>query len=164
MSHLATPILFNGNEGSGRKKNLLSDIKTQVKKLMEEAVVRSYVHEENTVITTLCAAVEAVLAHGLRQTVSTFFDDSTLGLCRRIAKSCPPAQQVLDRIEYHRNAMQLISKQPSRVTAPRESVLLGASSGTLSRSGRQSDFGDGGRAFNRSGSLVRSMSMRSNTT
>ncbi|TPP67760.1 Small G protein signaling modulator 1 [Fasciola gigantica] len=165
-------FFLNGNDDSRRKKILLNDIKTQVKKLMEEAVVRSYVHEENTVITTLCAAVEAILSHGLRQTVSTFFDDSTLALCRRVAKSCTPAQHVLDRMEYHRNAMQLTSKQPPRSQVPRELVLLSAPNGTLPRSGKisQNEFwddkstsGSGDRASSRSGGLARSVSLRSST-
>ncbi|KAF7259044.1 hypothetical protein EG68_03977 [Paragonimus skrjabini miyazakii] len=36
---------------------LLNEVKTQAKKLMEEAVFRSYVHEESTSITLLCASV-----------------------------------------------------------------------------------------------------------
>ncbi|KER29530.1 hypothetical protein T265_03835 [Opisthorchis viverrini] len=73
---------------------------------MEEAVVRSYVHEENTTITALCAAVEAVVSHGLRQNWFSMFEDkSTLALCRRISKSCPAAQRTIDRIEYYQNAV-----------------------------------------------------------
>ncbi|VDP85386.1 unnamed protein product [Echinostoma caproni] len=94
---------------------------------MEEAVVRSYVHEENTIITTLCASIDAVLSYGIRQNMFTFFDDSTLSLCRRIAKFCPPAQHVLDRMDYHRNTMQFL---------PRHSAMAATPNGTLSRTGK----------------------------
>ncbi|TGZ59856.1 hypothetical protein CRM22_008848 [Opisthorchis felineus] len=102
LASLFSPML-NGNAD---KKALLYEVKVQVKKLMEEAVVRSYVHEENTTITALCAAVEAVLSHGLRQNRFNMFEDkSTLALCRRISKTCPAAQRTIDRIEYYQNAV-----------------------------------------------------------
>ncbi|GLH10556.1 Uncharacterized protein GBIM_15491 [Gryllus bimaculatus] len=44
-----------GSEYEEVKKTLISNVKREVKKIMEEAVTRKFVHEESSSITSLCA-------------------------------------------------------------------------------------------------------------
>lgn len=94
-------------------------IHIQVKQMMEEAVMKKCIHEENCSITTLCgsskfiycffcwkcfcsfsAAVEACLLHGLkRRAVGLFKTNTTMGLLQKISKSCPPANEVMKLID-----------------------------------------------------------------
>ncbi|XP_022696019.1 small G protein signaling modulator 2-like [Varroa jacobsoni] len=83
---------------------LLKTVKKEVKQIMEEAVTRKFVHEESSTITSLCAAVDACLSHGLRRrALGLFKTNSTTALLQKIAKSFPPAfevVQIVERIEH----------------------------------------------------------------
>jgi len=90
-----------------------------VKQMMEEAVMKKCIHEENCSITTLCglcislpsngshfifnyflAAVEACLLHGLkRRAVGLFKTSTTMALLQKIAKTCPSAAEVVKIID-----------------------------------------------------------------
>ncbi|KAF5402038.1 hypothetical protein PHET_04552 [Paragonimus heterotremus] len=75
----------------------------------------------------LTASVEAVVKFGLRQHAFTIFDEnSTLALCRRIAKLCPAAQQTLDRMDFHQHAMiwQSGTKMSTQQVALRDPLAL----------------------------------------
>lgn len=89
--------------------------------MMEEAVMKKCIHEENCSITTLCgefifkhffffiidnfffdlpAAVEACLLHGLkRRAVGLFKTTTTTALLQKIAKTCPTAGEVMKIID-----------------------------------------------------------------
>ncbi|CAH8856582.1 unnamed protein product [Trichobilharzia szidati] len=78
----------------------------KVKKLMEEAVIRSYVHEDSETVTKFCSSVEAVLFYGLRRSIFTWIEEeTTFVLCQKIAKQCPEAQQTLDRLDYYKQSI-----------------------------------------------------------
>ncbi|CAH8567431.1 unnamed protein product [Heterobilharzia americana] len=96
----------NYNNSESAKQNLLNNVKVQVKKLMEEAVIRSYVHEDSETITKFCSSVETVLLNGIRRSIFTWMEEeTTFILCQKIAKFCPEAQQTLDRMEFHKQAI-----------------------------------------------------------
>ncbi|KAK7790586.1 hypothetical protein R5R35_005950 [Gryllus longicercus] len=77
------------------KKTLISNVKREVKKIMEEAVTRKFVHEESSSITSLCGAVEACLSHGLRRrALGLFKSGSTTALLHKVAKNFEPAAEV----------------------------------------------------------------------
>lgn len=77
------------------KEKLIANVKKEVKQLMEEAVTKKYIHEESGSVTSLCAAVEACLSHGLkRRTLGLFKTSSTTALLHKIAKHCPEADYI----------------------------------------------------------------------
>lgn len=66
---------------------------------MEEAVTRKCIYEESGSITSLCSAVEACLSHGLRRrALGLFRTSSTTALIQRIAKHCPEAEYISQRL------------------------------------------------------------------
>ena len=89
--------------------------------MMEEAVMKKCIHEENCSITTLSgwsiendsmpveripsilpfsAAVEACLLHGLkRRAVGLFKTSTTMALLQKIARSCPAAGDVVKIVD-----------------------------------------------------------------
>jgi len=82
------------------REKLLWNVKREVKQMMEEAVMKKCIHEENCSITTLCAAVEACLLHGLkRRAVGLFKTTTTTALLQKIAKTCPTAGEVMKIID-----------------------------------------------------------------
>ncbi|CAF0888852.1 unnamed protein product [Adineta steineri] len=82
------------------RQKLLWTVKGEVKKMMEEAVMKKCIHEENCSVTTLCGAVEACLLHGLkRRAVGLFKTSTTMALLQKIAKTCPPAADVVKMID-----------------------------------------------------------------
>ncbi|PAA47866.1 hypothetical protein BOX15_Mlig025920g1 [Macrostomum lignano] len=88
-----------GNNGSEYREMLLRQVKREVKQLMEESVTKKFIHEESSIITTLCASVENCILYGLKRTsVSVFRDNLSYRLLQKIAKDCPAAKSVLDRM------------------------------------------------------------------
>ena len=100
--------------------------------MMEEAVMKKCIHEENCSVTTLCglyshfqsssssslfvhlfmfsAAVEAWLLHGLkRRAVGLFKTSTTTALLQKIAKSCPSAAEVKRMIDDTDQPSSLLS-------------------------------------------------------
>jgi len=68
--------------------------------MMEEAVMKKCIHEENCSITTLSGAVETCLLHGLkRRAVGLFKTSTTMALLQKIAKSCPSAAEVVKIVD-----------------------------------------------------------------
>ncbi|KAG1714265.1 Small G protein signaling modulator 2 [Nymphon striatum] len=66
---------------------------------MEEAVTRKFVHEESSSITSLCAAVEACLSHGLkRRALGLFKSSSTMALLQKVAKNFASADRILKMV------------------------------------------------------------------
>ncbi|XP_066982127.1 small G protein signaling modulator 1-like isoform X2 [Macrobrachium rosenbergii] len=82
------------------KEKLIRNMKKEVKQIMEEAVTRKFVHEESSSITSLCAAVEACLSHGLkRRTLGLFKTSSTTALIHKLGKSFEPAANVSKMVQ-----------------------------------------------------------------
>ncbi|XP_032778431.1 small G protein signaling modulator 2 isoform X2 [Daphnia magna] len=74
------------------KERLIRTVKKEVKQIMEEAVTRKFVHQDSSSVTSLCAAVEGCLCHGLRRrALGLFRSSSTTALMHKIAKAYPPA-------------------------------------------------------------------------
>ncbi|CAM1308797.1 SGSM2 (predicted) [Pycnogonum litorale] len=81
------------------KEKLIRNVKKEVKQIMEEAVTRKFVHEDSSSITSLCAAVEACLSHGLkRRALGLFKSSSTTALLQKVAKNFPPADQIFKMV------------------------------------------------------------------
>ncbi|XP_070389552.1 small G protein signaling modulator 2-like isoform X1 [Dermacentor albipictus] len=77
------------------REKLLRTVKKEVKQIMEEAVTRKFVHEESSSITSLCAAVDACLSHGLkRRALGLFKTNSTTALLHKMAKHFEPAAAI----------------------------------------------------------------------
>ncbi|KAH9583921.1 Small G protein signaling modulator 2, variant 2 [Schistosoma haematobium] len=96
----------NDNNDQDIKEDLLKNVKIQVKMLMEEAVIRGYVHDDSETIGKLCSSVEAVLLYGVRRSIFTWIEEeSTYVLCQKIAKFCPEAQHTLNRIDYYKQTI-----------------------------------------------------------
>ncbi|UJR21141.1 hypothetical protein I4U23_024240 [Adineta vaga] len=82
------------------RQKLLWNVKREVKQMMEEAVMKKCIHEENCSITTFSGAVEACLLHGLkRRAVGLFKTSTTMALLQKIAKICPSAAEVVKIID-----------------------------------------------------------------
>ncbi|CAF1300414.1 unnamed protein product [Rotaria sordida] len=82
------------------RQKLLWTVKREVKHIMEEAVMKKCIHEENCSVTTLSSAVETCLLHGLkRRAVGLFKTSTTMALLQKIAKSCPSAAEVVKIID-----------------------------------------------------------------
>lgn len=77
------------------REKLLRTVKKEVKQIMEEAVTRKFVHEESSSITSLCAAVDACLSHGLkRRALGLFKTNSTTALLHKMSKHFEPAAAI----------------------------------------------------------------------
>ncbi|XP_027196106.2 small G protein signaling modulator 2-like isoform X2 [Dermatophagoides pteronyssinus] len=85
-------------------EKLLRMIKREVKQIMEEAVTRKFVHEDSGSITSLCAAVDACLSHGLkRRALGLFKTNSTTALLQKVAKNFDIAALVLKKVQEIEN-------------------------------------------------------------
>ncbi|GAB6030127.1 hypothetical protein CHUAL_005806 [Chamberlinius hualienensis] len=74
------------------REKLLKTVKKEVKQIMEEAVTRKFVHEGSSSVTSLCAAIEGCLSHGLkRRALGLFKTNSTTALLHKVAKQFDPA-------------------------------------------------------------------------
>ncbi|CAF1091445.1 unnamed protein product [Rotaria magnacalcarata] len=99
---MTEPNETNGNidEQEQLRQKLLWTVKREVKQIMEEAVMKKCVHEENCSVITLSGAVEACLLHGLkRRCVGLFKTSTTMALLQKIAKTCPSAAEVLKIVD-----------------------------------------------------------------
>ncbi|XP_028967927.1 small G protein signaling modulator 1 [Galendromus occidentalis] len=97
---------------------------------MEEAVTRKFVHEESSSITSLCAAVDACLSHGLRRrALGLFKTHSTTALLQKIAKSFSPAYevvQIVERIEHIQDGNKRSSSSGDSTTGtPQRNASIG---------------------------------------
>lgn len=89
---------FSGD--SEFKERLIGNVKKEVKQLMEEAVTKKYIHEDSSSVTSLCAAVEACLSQGLkRRALGLFKTSSTTALLHKIAKNCPEADYISQKVQ-----------------------------------------------------------------
>lgn len=72
---------------------------------MEEAVTKKFVHEESGSVTSLCGAVEACLSQGLRRrALGLFKTSSTTALLHKVAKHCPEAAVISQRVQEIENS------------------------------------------------------------
>ncbi|CAF3545141.1 unnamed protein product [Rotaria sordida] len=114
---------INIDEQEEVRQKLLWNVKREVKQMMEEAVMKKCIHEENCSITTLCGSVEACLLHGLkRRAVGLFKTSTTMALLQKLAKTCPAAAEVVkiiddDNRQYDESSSLLgFSKKLSGIT------------------------------------------------
>ncbi|CAM4901799.1 unnamed protein product [Rotaria socialis] len=105
------------------RQKLLWNVKREVKQMMEEAVMKKCIYEENCSVTTLCAAVEACLLHGLkRRAVGLFKTTTTMALLQKLAKTCPAADEVVkiindDNLQYEEpSSLVVLSRKLSSIT------------------------------------------------
>lgn len=87
---------------------------------MEEAVTRKFVHEESSIVTSLCGAVEACLQHGLRKRALGLFKNSTTtALLQKVSKSFEPAAAVI-------KALDEMEKTAENARKPQDSAISSA--------------------------------------
>lgn len=81
------------------KDKLILSVKKEAKQLLEQHVTKKYVHEESGSVTTFCAALDACLSHGLkRRALGLFKTSSTTALLHKIAKHCPEADFISEKV------------------------------------------------------------------
>uniref|UniRef100_A0AAR5Q3Z1 RUN domain-containing protein n=2 Tax=Dendroctonus ponderosae TaxID=77166 RepID=A0AAR5Q3Z1_DENPD len=86
------------------KQKLIASVKKEVKQVMEESVTRKFVHEESGSVTSLCGAVENCLSQGLRRrALGLFKTSSTTALLHKIAKHCPEADRISQKVQELEN-------------------------------------------------------------
>ncbi|CAH1163281.1 unnamed protein product [Phaedon cochleariae] len=86
------------------KQRLIAAVKKEVKQVMEESVTRKFIHEESGSVTSLCGAVEACLSQGLRRrALGLFKTSSTTALLHKIAKHCPEAEIISNKVQELEN-------------------------------------------------------------
>ncbi|UJR28351.1 hypothetical protein I4U23_009593 [Adineta vaga] len=126
MDNSSVTNIENDEQEQYRQK-LLWSVKREVKHMMEEAVTRKCIHEENCSVTTLCAAVEACLLHGLkRRAVGLFKTSTTMALLQKIAKTCPSAAEVVRMIDDNDQSSSLLnlSRKLSSITQQQQVVSV----------------------------------------
>lgn len=103
---------------SDTREKLLKAVKKEVKQIMEEAVTRKFVHEESSIVTSLCGAVEACLQHGLRKRALGLFKNSTTtGLLQKVSKTYEPAAGLVKILsEMEKNMENARKSQDSSVS------------------------------------------------
>ncbi|PAA79437.1 hypothetical protein BOX15_Mlig019554g2, partial [Macrostomum lignano] len=111
------------SSGAEYREMLLRHVKREVKQLMEESVTRRGVHQECSIITSLCAGVENCLLYGLkRHSLGMFRDSSTLALLQKISRSCPAAKAITDRLQTDESASQPASSSSSNSSSIKRPV------------------------------------------
>lgn len=117
-------LYFFLNADCELKERLIASVKKEVKQLMEEAVTKKYVHEESSSVTSLCAAVEACLSHGLRRrALGLFKTSSTTALIQKIAKICPEADYVSRRLLELELAQESHAVSGKRSSSSSDSII-----------------------------------------
>ncbi|KAK2161894.1 hypothetical protein LSH36_108g07045 [Paralvinella palmiformis] len=82
--------------GKQARDRLLTNVKKEVKQIMEEAVTRKFVHEESSSIMALCSTVESCLQYGLKKRALGLFKNSTTSaLLHKVSKNFEPAAIVV---------------------------------------------------------------------
>lgn len=108
MGHMDNKNMDKSDSKEGDKElieKLLRMVKREVKQIMEEAVTRKFVHEDSGSITSLCAAVDACLCHGLkRRALGLFKTNSTTALLQKVAKNNETAALVLKKVTEVENS------------------------------------------------------------
>lgn len=102
------------------REKLLRTVKKEVKQIMEEAVTRKFVHEESSSITSLCAAVDACLSHGLkRRALGLFKTNSTTALLHKMSKHFEPAAAIARAVSQLEAAAAAVGTSDSTTTEGR---------------------------------------------
>ncbi|KAL9981050.1 hypothetical protein ACROYT_G009707 [Oculina patagonica] len=105
------------------RKKLLENLKKEVKQLMEEAVTRKFIHADSSSITSLCGAVEAGIAHGLKKRAGGLLPaQDTQSVLLKLTRLSEPAAELVKKLSGEDEA----NKDGSRNTSPgpAESPLL----------------------------------------
>lgn len=81
------------------RKKLLENVKKEVKQLMEEAVTKKFIHADSSSITSLCGAVEAGIAHGLKKRAAGLLPaQDTQSVLLKLAKLSEPAAELVKKL------------------------------------------------------------------
>lgn len=81
------------------RKKLLENVKKEVKQLMEEAVTKKFIHADSSIITSLCGAVEAGIAHGLKKRAAGLLPaQDTQSVLLKLAKLSKPAADLVKKL------------------------------------------------------------------
>lgn len=94
---MAFPLLASDLEF---KERLITNVKKEVKQIMEESVTKKFVHEDSSTVVSLCGAVEACLSQGLRRrALGLFKTSSTTALLHKISSQCTEAAYVSKKVQ-----------------------------------------------------------------
>lgn len=105
------------------RKKLLENLKKEVKQLMEEAVTRKFIHADSSSITSLCGAVEAGIAHGLKKRAAGLLPaQDTQAVLEKLARLSEPAAELVKKLSGEEGKSKDGTKNTSAGSA--ESPLL----------------------------------------
>ncbi|KAM7433857.1 Small G protein signaling modulator 2 [Porites harrisoni] len=104
------------------RKKLLENLKKEVKQLMEEAVTKKFIHADSSSITSLCGAVEAGIAHGLKKRAAGLLPaQDTQSVLLKLAKLSEPAAELVKKLSGEEDANK---DGKSTMPGPAESPIL----------------------------------------
>ncbi|VDP31801.1 unnamed protein product [Schistosoma margrebowiei] len=97
----------NENNLYHKRKDLIHELKLNVKTLMEYASVCRSIPEDSTHVISFCALVHDCLQIGLK-TSSFLFNQtiSTYTLLHKISNQCEPARKIINKFEKHFNSIK----------------------------------------------------------
>ncbi|XP_072557543.1 small G protein signaling modulator 2 isoform X1 [Paramormyrops kingsleyae] len=82
------------------KEKLLWNVKREVKRIMEEAVTKKFVHEDSSHVIALCGTVEACLGHQLKRRAAGFLrSDKIAALFTKVGKAHATAADVCRKVQ-----------------------------------------------------------------
>ncbi|XP_075248973.1 uncharacterized protein LOC142341702 isoform X2 [Convolutriloba macropyga] len=127
-----TEAAYNAGE---EKAAMIQKVKQEVKRLMEEAVTRKFIHEDSSSVRSLCGVVDLCLTHKLKKSVSSPFSIGGLWnggaitaggkpefsaslslvskLCKQLATTAELKQQLTDilcQVQDKQNAYKIMMK------------------------------------------------------
>ncbi|XP_031553392.1 small G protein signaling modulator 1-like isoform X2 [Actinia tenebrosa] len=81
------------------RQRLLENLKREVKQIMEEAVMKKFIHADSSTITSVCAAVEAGISHGLKKRAGGLLSaHDTQTVLNKLTKFSEPAAELMRKL------------------------------------------------------------------
>ncbi|XP_032242258.2 small G protein signaling modulator 2 isoform X2 [Nematostella vectensis] len=119
------------------RQKLLETLKREVKQIMEEAVMKKFIHADSSTITSLCAAVQAGLTHGLKKRAGGLlpaYDTQTI--LEKLAKMSEAAAELVKELSGNESSQKLnngTSGGPGESPKSKLSFSLGPSSNSSTK-------------------------------
>ncbi|CAH8512214.1 unnamed protein product [Schistosoma mattheei] len=107
LSFILTNWKFDENNLYHKRKDLIHELKLNVKTLMEYASVCRSIPEDSTHVISFCALVHDCLRIGLKTSPFIFNQTiSTYAILRKISNQCDPAMEIINKFEKHFNPIE----------------------------------------------------------
>ncbi|CAH8519369.1 unnamed protein product [Schistosoma intercalatum] len=107
LSFILTNWKFDENNLYHKRKDLIHELKLNVKTLMEYASVCRSIPEDSTHVISFCALVHDCLRIGLKTSPFLFNQTiSTYAILHKISNQCDPAMEIINKFEKHFNPIE----------------------------------------------------------